>query len=90
MKKVIDDIKNIDVIEQIQSAKEIFYTFLESYKHNNSWKIRLIDSFIVFCGIIFILQFVYIALNGLFPMNSLIAGLVTCIGSITLAGNNIY
>jgi oligosaccharyltransferase complex subunit epsilon len=87
MKNFIEEVKNIDIIEQVQSAKEILSSFFISYKQQNSWKIRLIDSFIVFCGILLIIQFIYAFLNGLFPMNSLIAAMVVCIGSITLAGN---
>jgi len=90
MKDIIKDVKDIDVVEQYSALKEIISTFLESYKQNNSWKIRLIDSFIVFCALTFVIQFAYIIINGLFPMNSLIAGLVCSIGSITLAGNFLF
>ena len=88
MKKLIQQINNFDIIEQLEIGKEIISSFLVSYKQQNSWKIRLIDSFIVFCGILLIIQFVFAFLNGLYPMNSVISGLVVCIGSITLAGKN--
>ncbi len=83
---IINDIKNIDLVEQYYSIQEIIKTFFKSYKENNSWKIRLIDSFVVFNVAILVLQLIYIVLNGLYPMNSLIAGIVCAIGSITLAG----
>lgn len=86
MKDIINDIRNVDILDQYNSLQEIIVTFFKSYKENNSWKIRLIDSFIVFNAAIFVLQFLYIIINGLYPMNSLIAGLVCAIGSITLAG----
>ena len=89
MKDVLNDIINFDDVEQMSSLQEIIKTFLSSYKENNSWKIRLIDSFIVFNLAIFIIQVLYILINGLFPMNSLIAGLVCAVGSITLSGINI-
>lgn len=89
MKDLVNDIKNFDLIEQVVTLKEITGTFLESYKQNNSWKIRLIDTFIVFNFLVLILQFLYIVLNGVYPMNSLIAGLICAIGSITLAGKYI-
>ena len=86
MKDMINEIRNIDVIEQYSALKDITATFLESYKQNNTWKIRLIDSFIVFCAFTFVIQLVYIIVNGLFPMNALLAGLICSVGSITLAG----
>jgi hypothetical protein len=90
MKKLIEQINNFDIIEQFETGKEIISSFLESYKQQNSWKIRLIDSFIVFCGILLLIQFIFAFLNGLYPMNSVISGLVVCIGSITLAGIYIF
>ncbi len=89
MKDVISDLKNIDVKEQYHTVMEITSAFLESYKRNNSWKIRLIDTFIVFNGVLFVVQLLYVLLNGLFPMNALISGLICCLGSITLAGKYI-
>lgn len=86
MKDMINEVRNVDVFEQYIQLKEIISTFLESYKQNNSWKIRLIDSFIVFCAFTFIIQFLYVVVNGVYPMNSLLAGLICSIGSITLAG----
>ena len=86
MKNFIERINNFDIIEQFETGKEILSSFLDSYKQQNSWKIRLIDSFIVFSGILLIIQFIFAFLNGLYPMNSVISGLVICIGSITLAG----
>jgi hypothetical protein len=88
MNVIKEKLRNFDIVEQYISIKEIITTFLENYKQNNPWRLRLIDSFIVFNAILFILQFVYVLINGLFPMNSLIAGLVCCLGSITLAGKN--
>ena len=87
MKSIIEQVKNFDIVEQAQSAKEILSSFLLSYKQQNSWKIRLIDSYIVFCGLLLIIQFLFAFLNGMFPMNSLISGMVVCIGSMTLSGN---
>jgi oligosaccharyltransferase complex subunit epsilon len=83
----INEIKNIDIKEQYQTFLEIVNTFLKSYNETTSWKIRLIDSFIVFAGLIFILQFAYVMFAGLFPMNSVLSGLICCIGTITLTGN---
>jgi hypothetical protein len=83
----INEIKNIDIKEQYQTFLEIVTSFLKSYKETTTWKIRLIDSFIVFAGIIFIIQFIYVLLTGLFPMNSVLSGLICCIGTITLTGN---
>lgn len=90
MMDMINDIRNIDIVEQYYSIQEIVKTFFKSYKENNSWKIRLIDSFVVFNVVILVLQLLYIILNGLYPMNSLIAGIVCAIGSITLASNIIF
>jgi oligosaccharyltransferase complex subunit epsilon len=80
----INEIKNIDLYEQFEIVKDIVTSFVNSYQRTTSWKIKLIDSFIVFSGVIFAIQFIYIILNGLFPMNSFLAGLVACIGTITL------
>ena len=77
---------NIDIREQYHILKDISATFLKSYKEKNSWKIRLIDSFIVFNAIIFIVQIAYFLLTGKFPMNSIVSGLVCCLGTITLTG----
>ncbi len=82
----INEIKNIDIKEQYQTLMEIVTSFLKSYNETTTWKIRLIDSFIVFAGIIFIIQFVYAIFTGLFPMNSLLSGLICCIGTIALTG----
>ena len=83
---MIEEIKNFNAVEHIASLKEIVDTFLESYKINNSWKIRLIDSFIVFCTILLVLQLIYVVLVGVFPMNSFLSGIACSLGSITLAG----
>ncbi len=82
----IPQIKRIDILEQIEDAKNIFNSFFLRYKSTNSWKIRLIDSYILFCFSIFLITIVYVLLNGLYPMNSILASLVCSLGSITLAG----
>lgn len=85
----INEIKNIDIKEQYQTILEIVTSFLKSYKETTTWKLRLIDSFIVFAGMIFVIQFVYVLLTGLFPMNSVLSGLICCIGTITLTGKDV-
>ncbi len=90
MKDIINDFKNFDAVEQYYSLKEIVKTFWNSYKENNSWKIRLIDSFIIFNVLLLIVQFLYVLVVGKDPMESLMSGLVCCIGSITLSGNILY
>jgi hypothetical protein len=90
MKDMINEVRNLDVLEQYDALKEIISTFLDSYKQNNTWKIRLVDSFIVFCALTLVIQIAYVILNGLFPMNALLAGIICSVGSITLAGKNIY
>ena len=82
----IPQIKRIDIFEQIEEAKNIFNSFFLRYKNTNSWKIRLIDSYIVFCFSIFLITILYVLLNGLYPMNAILASLVCSLGSITLAG----
>ncbi len=82
----IKEIKSIDLLEQFESAKEIFKSFLANYKTQNSWKIRLIDTYVVFCSIIFLVTLLYVFLNGLFPMNAILASLICSLGSIILAG----
>ena len=81
---LVDKIKDFSLKEEIEKLKELFQSFYQNYKDANSEKIRLIDIFIVFSGIILVLQIIYMLTNGLDPMNSLIAGLISCIGSITL------
>ena len=82
----ISEIRSIDVNEQIESAKEIIKSFYSSYTNSNSWKLRFLDLYIIFCGFIFVLTFLYLILNGLFPMNAILASLVCSLGSMTLAG----
>jgi oligosaccharyltransferase complex subunit epsilon len=82
--ETINEIRNIDIYEQYESLKHIVTSFVGSYQQTTAWKIRLIDSYIVFSGLVFMIQLIYIVLNGLYPMNSLLAGLIVCIGSITL------
>jgi predicted RND superfamily exporter protein len=86
----INEIKNIDIKEQYQTFLEIVTSFINSYNETTTWKIRLIDSFIVFAGLIFIIQFAYVIFAGLFPMNSVLSGLICCIGTITLTGNTLF
>lgn len=86
MKDLINDIKNFDTVENYNSLKEITNTFISSYKENNSWKIRLIDSFIIFNFALLLIQILYCTIVGLDPMESLISGWVCTIGSITLSG----
>jgi len=83
----INEIKSIDVYEQMESAKEIVNAFLISYKNQNSWKIRLIDSYVVFCFVVFVVTFGYVVMNGLYPMNAILASLICSLGSIILTGN---
>lgn len=83
----INEIKSIDVLEQMESAKEILNSFFKSYKNQNSWKIRLLDSYVVFCFVVFVITFAYVILNGLYPMNAILASLICSLGSMILAGN---
>jgi hypothetical protein len=73
-------------ITQIQNALEVGSAFLTSYNEKYSWKIKLIDSFIVFNVILFVLQLVYAFLIGLYPLNAILSGLMCSMGSITLSG----
>jgi len=82
----INELKSIDLSEQIESAKEIMKAFFGSYKTQNSWKIRLLDSYVVFCFIVFVVTFAYVILNGLYPMNAILASLICSLGSIILTG----
>jgi oligosaccharyltransferase complex subunit epsilon len=86
MKDIIN-LKNLDVKREYQTFRSIVKTFLKNYKAKNPWKIRLIDSFIAFSVVIFIIQFIYIVVAGLFPLNSIISGLLCSLGTITLLGN---
>ncbi len=85
--KDIMNLKNLDVKREYQTLRSIINTFLKNYKAKNPWKIRLIDSFIAFSVVIFIIQFIYIVVAGLFPLNSIISGLLCSLGTITLLGN---
>ena len=82
----LSGITKIDIFEQIELGKDIFNSFLAKYKEQNSWKIRLLDSYIIFCFAIFLITMLYVFLNGLFPMNAILASLVCSLGSITLTG----
>ena len=82
----VKDLKNFDVKEQIGNVHEIVSAFLISYHEKNPWKIRMIDTFIVFCSIIFVLQVVYAFLIGMFPLNAVLAGMMCSVGTITLTG----
>ena len=82
----IEEIKNVNVKDQMKTFNHIFTSFFESYQRKTSWKIKLIDSFIVYCILLFIIQLVYVLLVGKWPMNSLISGLVCALGIITLTG----
>jgi hypothetical protein len=89
MNKVMDlvnTLKNFDIYEQYRLLKDIITTFLKSYREKNSWKLRLIDCFIVYCFLVMVVQLGYVLINGKFPMNSIVSGIVCCLGSITLAG----
>jgi hypothetical protein len=83
---IVNQVKNFDLVEQYHSLREIVGSFLKSYKQNNSQKIIVIDTFIVFCFLTFVIQFLYVVVNGVYPMNSLLAGLICSLGSITLSG----
>ena len=85
--KDIMNLKNLDVKREYQTLRSIINTFLKNYKAKNPWKIRLIDSFIAFSVVIFIIQFIYIVFAGLFPLNAIISGLLCSVGTITLLGN---
>ena len=89
MKDIIN-LKNIDVKREYQTFRSILSTFFKNYKAKNSWKIRLIDSFMAFSFVIFVLQFIYIVIAGLFPLNSIISGLLCSIGSMTLLGKYFF
>lgn len=82
----IEEIKNVDVKQQINTFKHITSSFFASYNKKTSWKLKLIDSFIVYCFLIFVIQIAYILVVGKWPMNSLISGLVCALGCITLTG----
>jgi len=84
----VKDLKNINISEQISNIHEIVTAFLHSYNEKNSWKIRMIDTFIVFCFIIFVIQLVYAFLIGMFPLNAVLSGIMCSIGTITLTGKN--
>lgn len=80
----INKIKNINVSDEYEKGKQLVMTFRKSYTETYSHKIKLIDSFIVFAFLILCVQMVYVILNGLDPMNSFLAGVVSCVGTITL------
>ena len=66
---------------------DIFKAFYTSYKSNNNWKFRLIDSYIVLNIYLIAIQLVYLILAGNFPKNSFLSGIICCIGTISLTSN---
>jgi len=82
----MNKVKNFNIREQIENVNEIVTAFFNSYTEKYSYKIRLIDSFIVFCFVMFVLQLVYGFVIGMFPLNAVLSGLMCSVGSITLTG----
>ncbi len=83
-------IKDFNPKEVYGNMKELVNQFLESYTATNSEKLRLIDCFIVFNAILVVLQIIYVIFNGLDPVNSLLAGVFSCLGFMTLLGKKEY
>lgn len=80
-----DGIKE-EIKDQLNSVVDITKAFFSSYKLNNSWKLRLLDSFLVYNFILLVLQMIYMLLVGRFPKNSFLSGVICCIGLISLTG----
>ncbi|EPZ31928.1 DAD/Ost2 domain-containing protein [Rozella allomycis CSF55] len=58
-----------------------------SYYQNTPWKLKIIDSYLLFCVLTGIIQFVYCALVGTFPYNAFLSGFGTSVGCFVLATN---
>ena len=71
----------MEIKEEFNNFIYLVKKFFEHYKETNSQNLRLIDTFIVFSFLIFCVQFVYVFLNGLDPMNSFLSGIMACVGS---------
>lgn len=61
--------------------------FWEGYQQKTSEKLKIMDFYIVFCLSLFIVQCIYLALVGNFPMNSLLSGLAITLGAAVITGN---
>ena len=73
-----------EISEQFNSIVDIFKSFYSSYKEKNSWKLRLVDSFMIYVFIILCLQIGYMLLVGNFPKNSFLSGVICCVGTMAL------
>ena len=76
-----------EINEHFNSLVDIISSFISSYKSKNSWKIRVIDSFIVFNFMLFIIQIAYMLLVGTYPKNSFLSGVICNIGTIAITSS---
>lgn len=75
-----------EIQNQFESVIDIVKSFYSSYKEKNSWKLRLLDSFLVYNFVVLILQIGYMLIVGNFPKNSFLSGIMCCIGIMALTG----
>ncbi len=82
----VEDIKS-EIKDQYDSFLGVLLAFKKSYMTNTPWKIRLLDSFIVYNFFLLIIQIIYMLGVGNFPKNSFLSGVICCIGSIALTSS---
>lgn len=82
----VDDIKT-EIKDQYDSFLGVLLAFKKSYMANTPWKIRLLDSFIVYNAFLLIIQMIYMVGVGNFPKNSFLSGIICCLGSIALTSS---
>lgn len=76
-----------EITNNIQTSIDIISSFYTSYKSKYSWKLRLIDSFIIFNLLLAFLQIFYMILVGNFPKNSFLSGVICNIGTISITSS---
>ncbi|KAI0990305.1 hypothetical protein GJ496_004367 [Pomphorhynchus laevis] len=68
----------------IMDFGKLIGTIFNNYTKSTPVKIKLIDSYIIYCFISGVIVFCYCALVGTFPFNSFLSAFVLCITSFVL------
>ncbi|KAJ2558540.1 oligosaccharyltransferase complex subunit epsilon [Coemansia sp. RSA 1933] len=69
------------------SSTTVFCKLARSYTEETPQRLKVIDTYMVFCVLVGIVQFVYCALVSTFPYNAFLAGFGSAVACFVFAAN---
>ncbi|KAJ3220867.1 Dolichyl-diphosphooligosaccharide-protein glycosyltransferase subunit dad1, partial [Clydaea vesicula] len=73
-----------------EGFSELVSKGFENYQNETPQLLKILDSYLVFCVLTGVLQFLYMIIVGTYPYNAFLAGFICSVGSFVLTGENIF